>query len=310
MQERRNKQQLILLFVLLSATVSVYWFNQNEKDGDVDKNIFKDFDLSSIDEISLESGTGKVILKYNGSRWRVNEQFAADPSMIDVLFATLQQAEPKRPLAESLKDSVAESLQQSGVKVSLATTGTVQKSFFAGGNDSKTQAFFLEEGGTQPYIMTIPGYRVYVSGIFELEESGWRDKIVFGFNWRNFQALEMTFPDRPSDNFTVAMKNNYFSVQGLAQVDTTKLNDFLDDGSLLGVDEYIPSTATLDSLAANKPAVSILVTDIGRKEYRLQLYPPKGQSRQFYGLINQQQWALFQQNKVAGIIRARNFFGK
>ena len=105
MQERRNKQQFILLFVLLSATVSVYWFNHRAKDGDIDKNIFKNFDLNSIDEISLESSKGKVTLKYNGSRWRVNDQFAADPSMIDVLFATLQQAEPKRPLAEGVISS-------------------------------------------------------------------------------------------------------------------------------------------------------------------------------------------------------------
>lgn len=310
MHERRNKQQVILLFVLLSATVSVYWFNHHEQDRDIDKNIFRDFDLNIVDEITLESGTGKVMLKYNGSRWRVNDQFAADPAMIDVLFATLQQAEPRRPMAEALKDSVAEILQQSGVKVTLAAAGTVQKSFYAGGNDSKTQAFFLEADGTQPYIMTIPGYRVYVSGIFELAESSWRDKIVFGFNWRNFQRLEISFPERLSDNFVVAMENNYFTVQGSAQVDTTRLNDFLDDVSLLSVDEYLPASAEVDSLSAVKPLVSILVTDIGKKEYSLQLYPPTGQSRPFYGLINQRQWALFQPSKIARVVRPRNFFAK
>ena len=56
----------------------------------------------------LNLRTGNVTLKYNGSRWKVNDEFNADPIMIDVLFATLQQAEPRRPLAASLKDSVAE----------------------------------------------------------------------------------------------------------------------------------------------------------------------------------------------------------
>lgn len=311
MQERRNKQQFILLIALLSATVSVYWFGiRPDGENGVDKNLFKNFDLNTIDEILFESEPGNVSLKYNGSRWRVNDQFPADPSMIDVLFATLRQAEPRRPVALSLRDSVAENLRRYGVKVSLKTAGAVQEVFFAGGNDAKTQALFLKEGGDDPYIMTIPGYRVYVSGIFELTESGWRDKIVFGFNWRNFQRLEMTFPGRPKDNFNVALLENYFSVEGLAQVDTTKLNDFLDNVSLLTTEEYLTANDKLDSLGTVKPVVSILVLDIGRKEYRLQLYPPVGPRRRIYGLINQTQWALFQENKVAGVMRPRNFFEK
>jgi len=300
----------MLLIVLLSATVFLYGISKRDHDDDVDKSIFKNFDLKAIDEVSLVSKEGAVTLKYNGSRWKVNGEFNADPNMIDVLFATLQQAEPRRPLAASLQDSVAKHLQQEGVKVSLISSGTMLKVFYAGGNTLKTQAFFLEDNGSPPYIMTIPGYRVYVSGIFELKESGWRDKIVFGFNWRNFQRLEAIFPNRPGDNFVVAMEDNYFSVLGLTQVDTTKLNDFLDDVSLLSVDEYVPADATLDSISKAKPFVSILVTDIAKKEYQLQLYIPAGPRRQFFGLINQKQWALFQENKVGGVVRPRNYFGK
>jgi len=310
MTEKRNKQQFVLLFVLLSATVSLFWFRHSDKEGDVDKNTFRNFDVQTVDEVSLVSASGNVTLKYNGSRWKVNGEFNADPGMIDVLFATLQQAEPRRPLAGSLQDSVAKSLQDDGVKVSLISSGTVAKVFYAGGNTGKTQAFFLEENGPYPYLMTIPGYRVYVSGIFELAESGWRDKIVFGFNWRNFQRLETTFPGRPADNFVVAMEDNYFNVTGLAQVDTTKLNDFLDDVSLLSVEEYLSADAILDSLKSVEPFVSILVTDIARKEYELKLYIPAGQRRQFLGLLNQKQWALFQESRIARVIRPRNFFGK
>lgn len=310
MQEKKNKRLLILLVALLSTTLAVFWFGQTNDNYEVDKNIFKGYDLKSINEIRLESVTGKVVLKYNGSRWSVNDQFGADPDMIKVLFATLQQAEPKRPLPSSLQDSVAKTLQQNGIKVSLFAAGELQKTFYAGGNSSKSQAFFLVGDGSEPYIMTIPGYRVYVSGIFELAENGWRDKFVFGFNWRNFQRLEVNFPQKPSEDFVVAMDDNYFNVQGLTQVDTTKLNDFLDDVSLLTVDDYVGSNSSFDSLSKVGPFVSILVKDIARKEYLLQLYPSIGNSQQFPGLINSTQWALFQENKIAGIIRPRNFFGK
>ena len=311
MQERRNKQRIVLFIVLLCATAFAYWFtSKREKIDDVDKTIFKNFDLNTIDSISLESPKGNVVLTYNGSRWRVNGKFAADASMIDVLFATLQQAEPRRPLAMALRDSVVLNLKETGVKVSLTAAGTVIESFFAGGNVAKIQAYFLDTEGDTPYLMTIPGYRVYVSGIFELPESGWRDKIVFGFNWRNFQRLEMSFPERPSDNFVVAMDKNYFSIQGLTQVDTTKLNDFLDDVSLLSVEDYLMPNEISDSLSGVHPIVSVVVTDIGKREYRLRLYRPIGPGRQWYGLIDETQWALFQENKMGAVIRPRNFFVK
>lgn len=310
MQEKKNKRLLVLLFVLLSATVVAYWFGHREDNYEVDKNLFRNYDLKSINEIVLESESGKVALKYTGSRWKVNDQFTADTDMIEVLFATLQQAEPKRPLASSLRDSVATTIRQRGVKISLFVAETLVKTFYAGGNTSKSQAFFLEDDGTDPYLMTIPGYRVYVSGIFELAENGWRDKFVFGFNWRNFQRLEVSFSKKPSDNFIVAMDDNYFSVQGLTQVDTTKLNDFLDNVALLTVDDYAAPNPSFDSLAKTGPFVSILVKDIAKKEYLLQLYQPIGKSRQFPGIINNTQWALFQDNKIMAVVRSRNYFGK
>jgi hypothetical protein len=309
MQEKRNKRLFIILIVLLSSTVAAYWVTQGRESGAVDKNLFREYDLKTINEVLLESSSGKISLKYAGARWKVNDQYYANPDMIEVLFATLQQAEPKRPVATLIKDSVANALQSKGVKVSLIADENLQDVFYSGGNAAKTQAFFMDDQEKLPYLMTIPGYRVYVSGIFELGETGWRDKFVFGFNWRNFQSLEVTFPKKPADDFTVAMQNNFFSVQGLAKVDTTRLNDYLDDISLLTVDEYIETNPALDSVATLLPMFKISVRDIGKKEYTLRIYPPIDKREKFPGLINDTQWALFEKTRVSGLIRPRNFFG-
>jgi len=196
------------------------------------------------------------------------------------------------------------------VKVSLRTAGEIKEAFFAGGNESKNLAYFLKESATVPYIVTIPGYRVYVSGIFELAESGWRDTFVFGFNWRNFQKLETSFPARPDNDFVVEMDNGLPVLRGIQDADTTKLNNFLDDISLITVDEFRPSNPSFDSLSKTSPIVSIKVSDIGGREYVLQLYPPDYNNTNYFGLINGTQWARFNKNKVAGIVRSRNFFQK
>jgi len=310
MQERKNKRLSILLLVLLSATAAVFWFGRERSHYEVDPVLFKNYDVKGIDEILLESLEGKVSLKYSGARWRVNDQYVANTDMIDVLFATLQQAVPKRPLSLSLQDSVSKSLKESGVKVSLRSEGESKEIFYAGGNTSKTQAFFVKENADVPYVMTIPGYRVYVSGIFELGEIAWRDRFVFGFNWRNFQRLEVSYFGKPENNLAVAMDDGLIGIEGLTKVDTAKLNDFLDNVSLLIVDDYLPSDVSLDSLAKTPPIVSFLVKDIARKEYRLQLYPPADPRGQFRGLINTSQWGTFSANSVSEIIRPRKFFVK
>src|SRR5688572_305723 len=195
MQEKKNKRLLILFCALCCMTAVVYYLGSIEGTVGIDKNIFKDYDLAKIDQVVMESKQGRVELKFNGANWEVNNQFDADPSMVQVLFATLQQAEPKRLLATSIQDSVSNILKKEGVKITLNSSGNMESVFYAGGNAQKTQAYFCSENEEpKSYLVTIPGYRVYVSGIFELKEKDWKNKYVFGFNWRNFQKLETRFP--------------------------------------------------------------------------------------------------------------------
>ncbi len=308
MQEKKNKRLVIILCVLLAATAAAYWYGRSDNQYSVDKNLFRNFDLKTVDQITLESKNGKVDLKFNGSRWKVNEQFEADANMIEVLFATLQQVEPKRPIANSLQDSTNNALAQNGVKVNLFAAGQTVFGFQAGGNVQKTQGIFKGENDDQSYQVIIPGYRVYVSGIFELQEKDWRNKLVFGFNWRNFQQLEAAFPNNAQDDFTVVMDKQYFGVKGLAQTDTTKLNEFLDQVSLLTVDEYLSTSSTTDSLFTGKPIVQITVKDIASRAYILQIYPFDKTRNQFPGLINGNDRAVFAIEKVREIFKPKLFF--
>ncbi len=300
MQEKKNIRLLILLGMLSIATMGVHWLSQRTKGFEVDKDLFRVAELGNIDEVIMESGGKKVVLKFDGTRWMAND-YVADRNMIDVLFATMAQAEPKRPLANALRDSVSNTLRSEGVHVSLFSDGNVVKEFYAGGNPQKTQAYFLGSDAT-PYYMLIPGYRVYVSGIFELHESDWRDKYVFGFNWRNFKSLSVGFPDQPQQNFQVSNADRFFGIEGI-KTDTTRLNDFLDQVSLLTVDQYlqeIPEATTL-------PAVTISVFTIGDREYKLALFSMP-EKRQYQGLVNGHSGALFSAAKITPLLRGKDYY--
>lgn len=308
MQERINKRRFALLVALTITTLFFFWWIQPENRLDVDENIFRVEDLGSISSIALTSDTDSVRLAFDGGRWRVNDQYAADADMIRVLFATLQQATPRRRVPRNAQDSIFQAMKNTAVKVSLFQGTELKKEFYAAGNATKTQAWFADPETASVFVMTIPGYRVYVSGILELKENGWRDKFVFGFNWRNFKSLEVQFPQNPRENFEIAMSKGYFDIQGM-EADTSKLNTFLDDVSLLTVEEYLSEPKLADSLALVQPQIDLRVSDIGNRIYRLRIFSP-GKSREDFGLIGESQAAVFDRRKIVTLLKPKSFFRK
>lgn len=308
MQERRNKRQLILLVVLVVATLLAFWWVQPGNRIEVDQQVFQVPDLKSISKVELLTDTSAVTLSFNGARWEVNGR-DADGNMINVLFATLQQARPRRMVARAKRDSIYTHLDESGVHVRLYEGDILRKTFIAGGNAPKTQAFFADPTSKEAYVMAIPGYRVYVSGIFELPERGWWDKLVFGFNWANFKSLKAEFPEHPANNFTVSRSRLQFGVEGLVQTDTAKLNTFLDEISLLTVDEYISEPKLKDSLLHSTPTMRIRVTDIGDRSYKLNLFIQQSRSR-VPAVIDGSRVANFSSRKIRPLLRPKSYFIK
>lgn len=301
---------MILLAVLLVVTLGVYLISNVSNDVVVDKGLFKLEDFSTIDKVILSKSEEKIELTFDGARWKVNDQLA-DRSMIDVLFATLQQVEPKRLVAESLKDSIGLMLRNGGVHVQLFEGNNLQKEFMAGGNQRKTQAYFKNPTDDDSYVMVIPGYRVYASGIFELDENGWKDRYVFNFNWRNFKSLKALFPADSKNDFEVSMGESYFEVKDMVAVDTTKLNDFLDAISLLEVDQYIKPADVVgyDSLLKTNPQLEIEVNDISGKSYFLSIYDLQDQP-QALGIIQTTNPAYIDKRKIKGLLKERAWFRK
>ena len=299
MQAQRNKILAISLLVLVAASTTLLYVGRvTEKP--VDKELFKVTDLKRIDMVVLQSRADTVELSFSGSRWLVNKAEPADRDLIDVLFATLLQAEPRRPVSESRQDSILLNLNSTGVRVSLFAAGEMQKQFVAGGNHEKTQGYYGMDG--RAYVVNIPGYKVYVPGIFELKEQEWFDKFVFALNWTNFKKLEVTFPAQRSDNFDVILSNSFFEVAGIP-TDTTRLNEFLEAVSFLTVDQYFLP----DTLPVIKQQITI--TDLANRAYAIGVSNIQAEGKtacQVHG----KHWAWVDNRKLARLVRPRNFYGK
>jgi membrane-associated HD superfamily phosphohydrolase len=305
-QAKRNKRLLVALIVLIAATIIAVSMTGKTEYVTVDKNLFKIANTESIDRLTFEHEGKAIELKFNGARWMVNDQFGADGNLIKVIMATLQQAEAKRKVSEGEQDSVSAAIIKDGVKVSAYVGGEVISQFYAGGNSQETQALFKKTSDNSVYVMNIPGYRVYVSGIFELTPSGYREKRVFNFNWRNFQSLEAKFTDNPSQSFTVSPQKGVFGIEGI-RTDTTKLGAFMDGIFSLSVDEFVETTGFADSLNRMKPSLELTLRDVAKNEYSLKIYKetPAGQAP---GVMHGKDAVLINTQRLRPILRPKSYF--
>jgi hypothetical protein len=119
MTKRNNLYLLISLLVMSTFLMMKIFLGNSDSRIEVDKNLFKVADQTKIDRVVLNKADEEIELHYNGSKWMINNSFEADRQLIQVFFATLLQAEPRRPVALKLMDSVHQQIINRGVDVKI-----------------------------------------------------------------------------------------------------------------------------------------------------------------------------------------------
>ena len=304
-QETKNKRLALSLAVLTAVTVMVGLMIRQQSSSDIDKDLFKVADQVNINQVILQRGSTPIELKYNRTLWLVNNQ-EADRQLIKVFFAAILQAEPKRKLTGAAADSLRSKMSSSGTSVTLSEGGQVVKAFHVLGSSSTSETYYQLAKDEDIYVVTIPGYRVYLASIFELSENDWRDKRIFNFNWQNFKSLTATFKASPTQNFSMSFQNQYFGIEGMLQADTTKVNDYLDAVSLLRADKILNAEEQkqYDTLSSS-PDFTIAVSDIANRVMTLEVYI---QPAQILGRWNQKEWVILSLRAVQPIARRRSDF--
>lgn len=308
MQEKRNKQLALSLIAMILVIVAFWFFAFRESKIEVDESALVVDNLANVDRVEMESQRGRIVLRYDGAKWMVNDQYPADRRSIQVLFGTIENVRPRRPVSEKKRDEVRQQLQSSGTTVRFFVKDALVKSYVVGGIPQKPEAWF-QVGDADAVIVNIPGYRVYAAGVFEQTVNDWRDKRVFSMNWRNFKSLKTTFTKDPRETFTISGKGNLFSVEGLEPVDTAKVNTYLDDVSLLVGDGFYTQgqRPRIDSLLAGPTSFDVVITDIGNRNFTLEVFPPLRNERNVFGRVNGE-FMVFPRNEMVRIAKKKSWF--
>ncbi len=254
------------------------------------------------DSVILYQKNDTIRLVKSSSGWKVHNK-PADPTRITMLLATLQQSAARRSAARSQSDSINRVLDSAGVQVEAFTDDKRLLSFCVTGNERNMKTFIRQDNGV-PVEVIIPGYRVHVAAIFMLPATEWLDRRLFNFNWRNFKSLTAEFPGSPEDNFEVSLNGRFFSVKGLP-TDTARLNNYLDEISLLQADAFLPAYELPDSLAREVPLSRIQVYTVSGDTLSLAVYQA---GERLLGVSGHLPISVLSGSKAQVLTRRRNWF--
>ena len=311
MYERRNIRLFISLIALSVITVLLFVLGSDGHRAEVDKTLFRVADQAKVDRVVMQSPKGKTELKFENSVWKVNG-YDADRQSIKIFFAVLAQAEAKRAVAESLRDSVRKEIEKNGTHLQLYEGNDLRKEFYVGANEQKTETYFLQAGDKTPYVVVIPGYRVLVASVFDQTANDLRDRLIFHLRWENFKSLTATFPKDASQSFAVAYKDNYFQVEGLAATDTTKLNNYLDALSLLQADKIMTTDEAkrYDSVMQLPSLMQIKIADIADRNYELDIFAPAKGGEWVVARTGNNEAILLRTQVAATFLKRKDYFKK
>lgn len=282
---KKNLKLTIILVVLVSISILIGLTGKKENRQSFDPLMFTITDTTTIQTVLITSKSTNEIKRNNG-RWRLNDKFDADLSTVEVLKSILSQVKIKRPVAKMSKENIVADLLRTGKKVSIIYSDGSEFSFIAGGNASKKDSYYLFD--EEAYLVEIPGYNNYISGIFELTENQWRDRVLFSSSWRSLQSLDIDYT-QGEENLNIFFDQKFLAVKGVDKLDTTSLMDYMNQFQYFQINDFLDKGRyqKYDSLSKTEPLAQLSVRDIDKsKNKELQIFPlMKGES--FYLLTDE-----------------------
>ena len=221
---KKTTKLTIILVALIAVSVIIALTGKKENQRSFDANMFAVSDTSAIESVTISGQTSSNELTKAANGWTLNNQYLADPNMIHIMQSILSQVKVKRQVAKLNHDEIVQNLKEQGRRVSLKYDDGSQWEFIAGGSASKKDAFYLKDD--QAYFVEIPGYNNYISGIFELTENQWRDRLLFSSTWRSLKSLEINYLDK-NEKLKIYFDNKFLAVEGVNKLDTTALMTYM-----------------------------------------------------------------------------------
>lgn len=297
---KKNTIYLIVAGILVLASIFVVLQKKNllrsqDEIGPIGA-AFAIKDTNNVIKIFMADMLGnKVLLTRTEKGWLVDDTIPALKVNVENLLSTLQNLHIRQTVAETAQDNINKMLSSQSVKVEIYQLAPKFKifgiPFFVKERLTKTyymgQAtmdnmgnYALLEGMDEPYVVSIPGFRGFVTPQFSPYATDWYSHTLFQTKLTRIQSLQIIDMENPSESFLIKKEGaRFFSMYDyknapVVQYDTTKVIDMLSE---FRERNYLSISTALtnhekDSVFKNNLFKIIILTDVDGKKSELRFY--------------------------------------
>jgi hypothetical protein len=264
-------------------------------------------DTSQITSVIIESENFHNELVQTDSGWTINNKYLADQGIVIILFSVIKNIEVLRTIGEAQWEEKTES--SDGINVSIKKGNETLLQFKANSNPTKTLSIFSKDN--ESYVVNLPGYDSYVTGIFEIPESDWRSRLIVSLGPLNMNAIKVNHLKKPDQSFEVQIENNFPLIPGINSIDTLLLLDYLEQFGYFQVDQFVEKGKNpgYDSLLTTAPWIEFSLEEINTENnVSLSFFHKFSGDPNILALMNQTQPVLFNYRRISGIFLEKDDF--
>ena len=253
-------------------------------------------DTANIVKIYMvDKNNRSVLFERQEKGWLLNGHLKAHQKNKDMLLRTIKSLDVKYPVSQKSYNNVIKIMSGSSVKVEiykneyyihigqLKLFKYVNKSrvFYVGAATADNMGtYMLMEGSDRPYVVTMPGFRGFVSARFTTNEVDWESHAIFRIPYDNIQEVSVERTDSPERSFSIRKLTEGYEImstynrQIIPVYDTVALYTFLDGFKNVNFEAliYDMTQHKIDSILKSTPVHIISLTETNGEKHELKTF--------------------------------------
>jgi hypothetical protein len=229
--------------------------------------------------------------------WLVNEQYAANQPLVDILLETLHEMRIRQHVNRTAVPNIIKNLSVSSIKVEvyqkvylidwfggklrLFPSEKLTRTYYVGNETQDNMGTYMfRDGDKEPYIVHIPGFRGFLTPRFNPNPPLWRTRKIVHCDVQDLKSVRVEIPQAQNESFEVVRNGESFDLRLLQtntvapQFDTARVAQLLSSFSNLNFDEYasVVPKVELDTTFSRPPGFVLTVTDMNDRVRSLRTY--------------------------------------
>ncbi len=304
----KNKLGFIIVIILVAVALAFVMTDKNSTLWSKDSQFAVKDTANIVKVYMVDKNNQSVLIERTELGWVLNGNLQAHKENINMLLKTIKSLAVKYPVPQKAHNNIVKLMAGNSVKVEVYKNdhyinigqihlfSYVNKAsvFYVGAaTPDNMGSYMIMEGGERPYVVSMPGFRGFVSARFTTNAKDWQSHAIFRIPYNEIAEIKVEKVNNPHQSFKIRKLEKGYEIMSLQNrqiipvYDTVALYTFLDGFKNVNFEALIDdlSQHKTDSLLNSTPVHILNITETNGKQHELKTFKmvPTNNQEEVYG---------------------------